>query len=94
MTDEEGVPQTKENTDGQIPEPDRGLLVLEQLKIMNKLLGAINQNITKFLTPIGHDLEVAKTHLGKLKKIGAQEVTIKDDRQPTPYVPPVPGDGK
>lgn len=76
----------------EIPEPtpsnNYGFYIYKELQMMNRLLGSINQNITSLLTPMKHDIEVCKVTLGKMKKIGAQEVTIKDDRPPTSYVPP------
>jgi hypothetical protein len=63
-----------------------GPLIFKELQTMNRMLGAINQNITKLLTPMIHDLEVAKNHLGKLKKMSASELTINDQRS-SPSVP-------
>lgn len=86
------------NSNEEISEPtpsnNYGFYIYKELQMMNRLLGSINQNITKLVTPIGHDLEVAKNHLGKIRKIGSPSVTIKDERTPAPYIPPILGDGR
>jgi hypothetical protein len=86
------------NSNEEIPEPipsnNYGFYIYKELQMITRLLGAINQNITSLLTPMKHDVEMCKVTLGKMKKIGAQEVTIKDERTPAPYVPPSVGPGR
>jgi hypothetical protein len=88
----------KESISKEVSEPtpsnNYGFYIYKELQTMNRLLGAINQNITSLLTPMKHDVEMCKVTLGKMKKIGSQEVTIKDERPPTPYVPPPIGPGR
>lgn len=85
MADEE---QTVELDHEEKPSHDTGILILQELQTMNRLLGTINQNITSIITPIKHDVELCKVALNKMKKAGAQEFTIKDERSPAPYIPP------
>lgn len=81
MTDEDKVEE---------PPVNYGPLIYEELKMMNRILGAISQKITSDLGTIKYDLEVAKNHLGKLKKMSASEVTINDQRTP-PSAPQTQG---
>jgi hypothetical protein len=85
MADEEITKSDQEEK----PINNTGLLILEQLQIMNRLLGTINQNITSTLKPMQEDLERCKVTLSRLKKMGAQDVTITNPpASPAPYVPP------
>lgn len=90
MSDEEKVeeeqPQTKEYADSQ----DTGMMILQQLQVMNRLLGAINQNITTLLKPMQADVEMCKVTLARIKKMGPSEVTISDQRSSIPSMPSMP----
>ena len=61
-----------------------GKMIYEQLLMMNKLLGAINQRITSELSLITNDVELCKNHLSKIKKAGAAEVSMSDHRPSQP----------
>ena len=87
MSDEE----TQEQPEEKLAEPNNtGLLILQQLQIINKLLGSINQNITSTLQPIVADIELCKVHLAKIRKAGPGEFVTPAEK-PAPYVPPMEG---
>ena len=81
--------------------PSQGDLVLHELREMNKMLGAINQNITTSLKTISQDIEVIKVNISKIAKQGPVEVKLNDggggSRTEAPVAPaavpesPIPG---
>ena len=90
MADEE---QKQEIDDSKEEEskPDVGSLILIEMRTMNAMLGAINQNITSVLKPMQEDLERCKVNLSRIKKLSGQELTVaKEPFSSTPYVPPNP----
>lgn len=74
--------------------PNYGLLILQELKHMNRLLGAINQKIGAELNIIKNDLEICRNHLAKIKKAGPSQVSISDNRASEPIRMPasIPGE--
>lgn len=85
MAEEE--PQEEQAKEEQA-EPNTGILILQQLQHMNRLLGAINQNITNLET-LKYDVEMCKVHLGRIRKTGLGDLTIqKEPDAPIRHIPP------
>lgn len=69
--------------------PTQGQLVLAELRNMNRLLGAINQNITTSMKQIMTDVEMIKVGIGHIRRQDNSAAPVTPDA-PKPYVPPSP----